>query len=188
MLLVEPSHLPGELPNLFHEQSPKHQQLLDDLLGRQGSLFSPLFSLHGPGMHPAIVMGRLAVTPCPQRGQTVRFGRNTLAFPQHGPQSSKRPIECSVQNQEICRPRGVAEHLQGECLRAILVVVETPLATLVAGMKWLLGAYTSRFNQRHRLLGHLFSGRYKALIADGSWSGYLRRVCDYVHWNPVRSR
>ena len=34
-------------------------------------------------------------------------------------------------------------------------------------MKWLLGTYTSRFNRRHRLFGHLFSGRYKALVVDG---------------------
>src|SRR5205823_4400222 len=40
-------------------------------------------------------------------------------------------------------------------------------------MKWLLGTYTSRFNRRHQLFGHLFSGRYKALIVDGSGSGYL---------------
>jgi len=59
---------------------------------------------------------------------------------------------------------------------------------LVAGMKWLLGTYTSRFNRRHKLFGHLFSGRYKALIVDGSGNGYLKTVCDYVHLNPARAR
>ncbi len=68
------------------------------------------------------------------------------------------------------------------------LVLETPLANLVAGMKWFLGTYTSRFNRRHKLFGHLFSGRYKALIVDGSGNGYLRTVCDYVHLNPVRAR
>jgi len=67
------------------------------------------------------------------------------------------------------------------------LVVETPQANLVAGMKWFLGTYTSRFNRRHRLFGHLFSGRYKALIVDGSGNGYLRTVCDYVHLNPARA-
>ena len=43
------------------------------------------------------------------------------------------------------------------------LVLETPQPTLVAGMKWLLGTYTGRFNRRHRQFGHLFSGRYKAL-------------------------
>src|SRR6516164_3488250 len=68
------------------------------------------------------------------------------------------------------------------------LVVETPKANLVEGMKWLLGTYTGRFNRRHKLFGHLFSGRYKALMVDGSGTGYLRTVCDYVHLNPVRAR
>ncbi len=68
------------------------------------------------------------------------------------------------------------------------LVIETPLANLVVGMKWLLGVYTKRFNIRHKLCGHLFAGRYKALIVDGSGIGYLRTVCDYVHLNPVRAK
>jgi REP element-mobilizing transposase RayT len=67
------------------------------------------------------------------------------------------------------------------------LVLETPLANLVAGMKWFLGTYTSRFNRQHKLFGHLFSGRYKALLVDGTGNGYLRTVCDYVHLNPVRA-
>ena len=68
------------------------------------------------------------------------------------------------------------------------LVVETPQPTLVAGMKWFLGTYTGRFNRRHQLFGHLFSGRYKALIVDGSGSGYLGTVCNYVHLNPARAK
>jgi len=67
-------------------------------------------------------------------------------------------------------------------------VLETPQANLVAGMKWFLGTYTARFNRRHKLFGHLFSGRYKSLIVDGSGNGYLHTVCDYVHLNPVRAK
>jgi len=67
------------------------------------------------------------------------------------------------------------------------LVTETPQANLVVGMKWLLGTFTSRFNRKHKLFGHLFSGRYKALIVDGRCRGYLRTVCDYVHLNPVRA-
>jgi len=54
-------------------------------------------------------------------------------------------------------------------------------------MKWLLQTYTSRYNRRHRYFGHLFSGRFKAPIVDGSGDGYLRTVCEYVHLNPVRA-
>src|SRR5208282_6788624 len=68
------------------------------------------------------------------------------------------------------------------------LVVETPKANLVAGMKWFLGTYTGRFNRRHKLFGHLFSGPYKALVVDGSGRGYVKTVCDYVHLNPVRAR
>ena len=67
-------------------------------------------------------------------------------------------------------------------------VVETPQPNLVAGMKWLLGTYTGRFNRRHKLCGHLFSGRYKSLLVDGSGHGYLKTICDYVHLNPARAR
>jgi len=68
------------------------------------------------------------------------------------------------------------------------LVVETPRGDLVAGMKWFLGTYTSRFNGRHKLFGHLFSGRYKALIVEGGGTGYLKTVCDYVHLNPARAK
>src|SRR5688572_20357053 len=37
------------------------------------------------------------------------------------------------------------------------LVIETPRANLVAGMKWFLGTYTARFNRRHKQFGHLFS-------------------------------
>ena len=68
------------------------------------------------------------------------------------------------------------------------LLIETPKANLVAGMKWLLGTYTGRFNRRHKLFGHLFSGRYKSLVVDGSGNGYLRTVGDYVHLNPLRAK
>ena len=67
-------------------------------------------------------------------------------------------------------------------------VLETPRPNLVAGMKWLCGVYTKRFNIRHKLCGHVFAGRFKALPVDGSGTGYLRTVCDYVHLNPSRAR
>jgi putative transposase len=67
------------------------------------------------------------------------------------------------------------------------LVLETPQANLVAGMRWFLSAYTIRLNHRQKLFGHVFSGRYKALLVDGSGSGYLKTACDYVHLNPVRA-
>lgn len=68
------------------------------------------------------------------------------------------------------------------------LVVETPNANLVCGMAWLQSTYTIRLNHRHKLTGHVLSGRYKAQLVDGSATGYLRTACDYVHLNPVRAR
>ena len=68
------------------------------------------------------------------------------------------------------------------------LVLETPKANLVAGMRWFLSTVTARFNRRHKQFGHLFSGRYKSLLVDGESPGYLATVCDYVHLNPARAR
>lgn len=68
------------------------------------------------------------------------------------------------------------------------LVFETPDPNLVVGMKWFMGTYTSRFNRKNKLFGHLFSGRYKSLIVDGSGNEYLRTVCAYVHLNPARAK
>jgi len=89
---------------------------------------------------------------------------------------------------EACAKTGWQVHAYCLMPNHFHLVVETPNANLVAGMKWFLGPYTSRFNRRHKLFGHLFSGRYKSLIVEGSGNGYLRTVCDYVHLNPVRAR
>ena len=88
---------------------------------------------------------------------------------------------------EACAKTGWQVHAYCLMGNHFHLVVETPQANLVAGMKWFLGTYTSRFNRRHKLFGHLFSGRYKALVVDGSGHGYLHTVCDYVHLNPVRA-
>jgi REP element-mobilizing transposase RayT len=89
---------------------------------------------------------------------------------------------------EVCAKTGW--QVQARCLMGnhFHLVVETPQGNLVAGMKWFLGTDTSRFNRRHKLFGHLFSGRYKVLLVDGSGNGYLKTVCDYVHLNPVRAK
>ena len=89
---------------------------------------------------------------------------------------------------EACTKTGWQVHALCLMPNHFHLVVETPQPTLVAGMKWFLGTFTSRFNRRHKLFGHLFSGRYKALIVDGSGTGYLRTVCDYVHLNPARAK
>lgn len=67
------------------------------------------------------------------------------------------------------------------------LLLETPEANLCAGMKWFQGTYTIRHNARHKLRGHLFQGRYKAVLVDGEDGTYFRTVSDYIHLNPVRA-
>ena len=67
------------------------------------------------------------------------------------------------------------------------LLLETPQANLVVGMKWLQGTYTQRFNSRHKLYGHLFHGRYKALNVDEEDRMQYQVVSTYIHLNPVRA-
>src|SRR5438552_8907586 len=66
------------------------------------------------------------------------------------------------------------------------LMLETPEANLVAGMKWLQNTYTRRFNSRHRLWGRLFGDRYKAILSEGDSDYYYCSLMDYIHLNPVR--
>ena len=89
---------------------------------------------------------------------------------------------------EACQKTGWQIHAYCLMSNHLHLVIETPQPNLVAGMKWLLGTYTSRYHRRHKEFGHLFSGRYKALVVEGSGDGYLKTVCDDVHLNPARAK
>lgn len=65
------------------------------------------------------------------------------------------------------------------------LAVETPAGNLVAGMQWLQSTFATRFNRRRGERGHLFQGRYKALLVEGDTA--LGQLCDYLHLNPVRA-
>jgi len=54
------------------------------------------------------------------------------------------------------------------------MILETPEANLVAGMRWFQGTYTKRYNARNREWGHLFQGRYKSVVIDPDESEYFR--------------
>ena len=88
---------------------------------------------------------------------------------------------------EACEKTGWQLHAWCLMSNHFHLVAETPQPNLVAGMKWLLGTFTGRFNRRHQVSGHLFSGRYKSLIVDERGGGYLKTACDYVHLNPIRA-
>jgi REP element-mobilizing transposase RayT len=65
------------------------------------------------------------------------------------------------------------------------LVVHTRQANLSQLMRHVNGVYTQRFNRRHGLVGHLFQGRFKAILVDRQ--SYLLEVCRYVDLNPVRA-
>jgi putative transposase len=66
------------------------------------------------------------------------------------------------------------------------LVIRTRQANLSRLMRHVNGVYTQSFNRRHNLSGHLFQGRYKAILVDSE--SYLLEVCRYVDLNPVRAR
>lgn len=65
------------------------------------------------------------------------------------------------------------------------LLVETPEANLSRGMRQLNGVYTQRFNRRHQRVGHVFQGRYKAIVVERG--SHLLELCRYVVLNPVRA-
>ena len=65
------------------------------------------------------------------------------------------------------------------------LLVETPDGNLSKGMRQLNGVYTQHFNRRHGRVGHVFQGRYKAILVDKE--AYLLELARYIVLNPVRA-
>jgi len=66
------------------------------------------------------------------------------------------------------------------------LLVETPEGNLSQGMRQLNGVYTQHFNRRHGRTGHVFQGRYKAILVDKN--DYLLELARYIVLNPVRAQ
>jgi putative transposase len=64
------------------------------------------------------------------------------------------------------------------------LLVETPHANLSSAMQWLGVSYTMWFNRRHGRVGHLFQGRFKAVVLEAETAAV--EVSRYLHLNPVR--
>ncbi|HDO21625.1 MAG TPA: transposase, partial [Nitrospirae bacterium] len=65
------------------------------------------------------------------------------------------------------------------------LLLETPLGNLSQIMRHINGAYTTYFNTRRQRSGHLFQGRYKAIVVDAD--EYAEELSRYIHLNPVRA-
>ncbi len=66
------------------------------------------------------------------------------------------------------------------------LIIETPDGNLSKGMRQLNGVYTQMFNKRHKKTGHIFQGRYKAILIQKD--SHLLEACRYVVLNPVRAK
>ncbi|NLE66946.1 MAG: transposase [Lentisphaerae bacterium] len=88
---------------------------------------------------------------------------------------------------ETCERTGWIVHAYVLMTNHYHLLLETPEANLVQGMKWFLSTYTLRYNARYRQRGHVFQGRYKAVALEAEESGYTERVSTYIHLNPLRA-
>ena len=65
------------------------------------------------------------------------------------------------------------------------LLIQTPDGNLSKGMRQLNGVTTQSSNRRHRRVGHLFQGRFKAILVDHD--AYLLELSRYIVLNPVRA-
>ena len=66
------------------------------------------------------------------------------------------------------------------------LLIETPEGNLSQGMRQLNGVYTQRFNRNHQRVGHVFQGRYNAILVEKE--SYLMELSRYIVLNPVRAK
>jgi putative transposase len=66
------------------------------------------------------------------------------------------------------------------------LLIETPDGNLSKGMRQLNGVYSQLYNHRHNLVGHVFQGRYHAILVEKE--AHLKKLSRYVVLNPVRAR
>ena len=65
------------------------------------------------------------------------------------------------------------------------VMIETRFANLARAIRHLNGAYSQYFNRRHNIVGHMFQGRYKAILVQKE--SYLLELSRYIVLNPLRA-
>jgi len=65
------------------------------------------------------------------------------------------------------------------------LLLETPRGNLSQIMRHINGAYTTYFNVKRKRVGHLFQGRYKAILIEAD--EYAKELSRYIHLNPVRA-
>lgn len=66
------------------------------------------------------------------------------------------------------------------------LLLQTPLANLSEIMRYINGSYTTYFNIKRKRCGHLFQGRYKAILVEKD--AYALELSRYIHLNPIRAK
>lgn len=87
---------------------------------------------------------------------------------------------------EVCERFNWTVHAYCQMTNHYHLLVETVDGNLSRGMRHLNGQYTQSINRRHGLVGHLFQGRYKAILVQKE--AYLLELSRYVVLNPVRAK
>ncbi len=85
----------------------------------------------------------------------------------------------------ICKRFNVLVHAYCQMTNHYHMLLETNEGNLSQAMRQLNGIYTQRFNRRHELAGHLFQGRYKAILVQKE--SHLLELIRYVVLNPIRA-
>lgn len=95
----------------------------------------------------------------------------------------RRYLELLRETQQRFGFRLYAYVLMGNHVHHLIEVEKTPLSKI---MQNILFRYTRYWNRRRRKIGHLFQGRYKAILCEKE--NYLLELIRYIHLNPVRSQ
>jgi putative transposase len=66
------------------------------------------------------------------------------------------------------------------------LLIETPDGNLSQGIRQLNGVYTQEFNRHHHRVGHIYQGRYKAILVEKET--YLLELARYIVLNPIRAQ
>lgn len=86
---------------------------------------------------------------------------------------------------QVCKRFNWVCHAWCQMTNHYHILIETPETNLAQGMRQLNGVYTQRFNRAHGRVGHVFQGRYKAILVERD--SYLLELSRYVVLNPLRA-
>lgn len=86
---------------------------------------------------------------------------------------------------QVCKRHHCSVHSYCQMTNHYHLLIETTEPNLSRAMRQLNGAYAQYFNWRHNFVGHLFQGRYKAILVQKEC--YLLELARYIVLNPVRA-